>query len=63
MMYYILFYKTVGNYFERRVPYREQHLALAKAAHDCGELVMAGVLMDPGDAAIFVFKGESPSVA
>ena len=62
-MYYILFYKTVENYIERRAPYREKHLALAEAAQERGELVMAGVLMDPVDGAILIFKGESPSVA
>jgi uncharacterized protein YciI len=63
MMYYILFYKTVENYVERRAPYREQHLELIKAAHGRGELIMAGALSDPVDGAILIFKGESPSVA
>lgn len=62
-MYYLLFYKTVENYIERREPYREEHLALANAAHKEGHLVMAGALSDPADSAILVFKGESPSVA
>ena len=62
-MYYILFYKAAENYIERRVPYREQHLAIANAAHECGELVMAGALSDPADGSILIFEGESPSVA
>lgn len=62
-MYYILFYKAVENYIERRAPYREQHLANANAAHERGELVMAGALSDPADGSILIFKGESPSVA
>jgi uncharacterized protein YciI len=62
-VYYILFYKTVENYVERRAPYRMQHLELAKAAYEHGELVMAGVLSDPVDSALLIFKGESPSVA
>ena len=62
-MYYILFYKTVENYAEKRKPYREQHLALAKQAREAGELYMAGALADPADGAVLVFKGESPQVA
>jgi uncharacterized protein YciI len=62
-MYYILFYKAAENYIERRAPYREQHLAIANAAHERGELVMAGALSDPADGSILIFKGESPSVA
>jgi len=62
-MYYILFYRTVENYVEKRIPYREQHLAYGKAAHARGDLVMAGALADPAGCAVLVFKGEGPSVA
>ncbi|MHC5040156.1 MAG: YciI-like protein [Planctomycetota bacterium] len=62
-MYYILFYETVDEFIEKRAPYREEHLGYANAAHDRGELVMAGALGDPADAAVLVFKGEGPSVA
>ena len=62
-MYYILFYKTVDNYIERRAPYRDAHLAYANAAHERGELVMAGALDEPADSAVLVFKGEGPSAA
>ena len=62
-MYYILFYKTVANYIERRVPYREKHLAYANAAHARGVLTMAGALAEPADSAVLVFKGNGPSVA
>ena len=62
-MYYVLFYKTVDGYVERRAPFREEHLALARAANARGELVMGGALADPPDAAVLVFKGESPAVA
>jgi hypothetical protein len=62
-MYYILFYKTVDNYFERRAPYREAHLKYATAARDRGALVMAGALAEPADSAVLVFKGDSPAVA
>ncbi len=59
-MYYILFYKTVENYFERRAPFRGEHLDLVQSFHADGRLVMAGALADPPDAAILIFKGDSP---
>ena len=62
-MYYILFYKTVDNYVERRKPFREEHLKYANAAHLRGDLVMAGALAEPVDSAVLVFKGEKPSIA
>ncbi len=61
-MYYILFYKTVDHYIERRTPFREKHLAYANASHARGELVMAGALADPVDSAILIFKCENSSV-
>jgi uncharacterized protein YciI len=62
-MYYILFYKTVDNYVERRAPYREEHLKYATAAHQRGELLMAGALAEPVDSAVLVFKGDGAKVA
>lgn len=62
-MYYILIYKTVENYIERRAPFREEHLALANQAFQNGELVLGGALADPADGALLVFKGESPKIA
>jgi uncharacterized protein YciI len=62
-MHYILFYKTIEGYAEKRAPFREEHLRLAQAARDNGSLVMAGALADPADGAVLVFKGENPSVA
>lgn len=62
-MYYLLFYKTVDNYIEKRTPYREKHLAYATAAHNRGELILAGALSEPADGAILVFRGDSPDIA
>lgn len=62
-MYYILFYKTVENYVEERVPYREKHLKLIKEEHNKGNLLMAGALAEPADAGVFIFKGETPKIA
>ncbi|HMV07338.1 MAG TPA: YciI-like protein [Cyclobacteriaceae bacterium] len=62
-MYYILFYKTIDNYVEKRTPFREEHLRLANAARANGTLVMAGALADPADEAVLVFRADSPQVA
>jgi uncharacterized protein YciI len=62
-MYYILFYKTVDNYIEKRIPYREEHLKHAMKAHANGNLIIAGALAEPVDGAVLVFKGESAQVA
>lgn len=63
IMYYILFYKTIDNYVEKRAAYRDEHLKLATAAAENGSLVMAGALADPPDGAVLIFKGDSPEVA
>jgi len=62
-MYYILFYKAIENYVEKRAPYRQEHLEYAKATHERGALVMGGALSDPADGAVLVFKGDGPTVA
>jgi len=62
-MYYILYYKTVEDYVNRRAPFREYHLAYAREAHARGDLVMAGALADPVDEALLVFRGNGPQVA
>jgi uncharacterized protein YciI len=62
-MYYILFYKTVENYVEKRTPFREEHLSLVQKAYNDGSIVMAGALADPVDSAVLVFKGKDPNVA
>ncbi len=62
-MYYLLLYDVVDRFVERRAPYREQHLKLAREAHNRGELVFAGAFAEPVDGAALVFKGENESVA
>lgn len=61
-MYYILFYKTIENYIEKRIPFRENHLAYAAAAHKRGELFIAGALADPADGAVLIFKVDKSSI-
>jgi uncharacterized protein YciI len=62
-MYYLLFYDVVPDYAERRTPFRAEHLALAEAAVERGDLVMGGALADPIDGAVLLFRGDSPAVA
>lgn len=62
-MHYALFYDYVPDYLERRGAHREQHLALAKAALDRGELLLGGAFASPADGSLIVFDGDSPTVA
>ena len=62
-MHYLLFYEVADGYAERRVPLREAHLAHARQAVARGELVLGGVLTNPLDTAVLLFKGESPAIA
>ena len=61
--YWLLFYDVVDDYVERRAPLRGDHLALATAAYERGELLLAGALADPPDGAVLVFAAEDASVA
>ncbi|MCI0702909.1 MAG: YciI family protein [Planctomycetia bacterium] len=60
-MHYLLFYDVVQDYAERRMPFRAEHLAYARAAVDRGELVLGGALADPIDGAVLLFKCDSPA--
>jgi uncharacterized protein len=62
-VYYLLLYDVVENFTERRTPYRDAHLALARAANERGELLLAGAFAEPADGAALVFKGDDQSVA
>lgn len=59
-MYYILFYKTVENYVEKRKPFREAHLKYSGEYHARNELILGGALAEPADSAVLVFKADSP---
>jgi uncharacterized protein len=62
-MHYLLFYEVADDYLERRGAYRAEHLALARAAAERGEIVVGGALASPADRAIILFKGDSPAAA
>ena len=54
-MYLVLEYDLVDDYLARRGALREEHLDLARAAHERGELLLAGALPDPYDRALLVW--------
>jgi uncharacterized protein YciI len=62
-MWWLLLYDVVDDYLARRSAFRDEHLGLASAAHERGELVLAGAFADPADGAALVFRGPDRSVA
>jgi uncharacterized protein YciI len=61
-MHYLLFYDYVENAVERRAPFREEHLRLAREALQRGELLMGGAFAEPVDGAALLFRADDPSV-
>jgi uncharacterized protein len=59
-MHYLLFYDYVPDYLQRRDRFRNEHLALAWQAHERGELILAGVIAEPIDGAVLLFRASSP---
>jgi len=54
-MYLLLEYALAEDYLERRAALRDEHLGLVRAAHERGEVVLAGALPDPYDRALLVW--------
>lgn len=63
MPYHALFYEMVEDFVTRRVPYRDEHLRLARESHARGELVLAGALADAPAGALLVFNSPDASAA
>jgi uncharacterized protein len=55
-MYLALLYSLVDDYLDRRSEFREEHLGLARAAADRGELLLGGAFEDPADRALLVWS-------
>ena len=62
MGYYVLIYHVIDDYVLRRVPYREEHLRLAREAQKRGELLLGGALAKPVDKALLVFRVNDPAI-
>ena len=54
-MHLLLEYTLADDYLERRAALREEHLGLARVAHERGDLLLAGALPDPYDRALLVW--------
>jgi len=61
-MHYVLFYDYGPDYMERRGEFRAEHLRLAWASHERDEFQLGGVLSEPVDGAMLLFKAASPKV-
>lgn len=61
MSYFALLYELVDDMVTKRMPYREEHLSLAREACERGELLLAGALAEPVDRALLVFRVENKS--
>ena len=62
-MHFLLIYDFVPDYLKHRPAHRDAHLKLAWAAHERGELVLAGALADPVDGALLLFQGKDEQPA
>lgn len=60
--YYLLLYEVVDDYVARRAALRDDHLRLARVAHERGELLLAGAFADPVDGAALLFTTEDRAV-
>jgi uncharacterized protein YciI len=58
----VLIYDLVEDYVERRAPLRADHLDLIRAAHERGELHLAGAFVEPFDHALFVWSTADESI-
>lgn len=58
MGYLVLEYDLVEDYLDRRGEFREEHLGLAQAAQERGDLLLAGALAEPADRALFVWRTD-----
>jgi uncharacterized protein YciI len=61
-MHLALLYDLVDDYLDRRGPLRDEHLALARAAHERGELVLGGAFAEPADQALLVWSTDDAEV-
>jgi uncharacterized protein YciI len=61
-MHYLLFYEYTPEYLQRRGQFRAEHLRLAWAAQERGDVILGGAFSDPADGAVILFNCDSPDV-
>ncbi len=61
-MYLALQYDLVDDYLDRRPEFRDEHLGLARAAHERGDLALAGAFNNPPDHALLVWSTGDRSI-
>ena len=61
-MHYLLVYEYAPDYLERRAQYRTEHLQLAWASHERGEMLLGGAFADPADGAAILFRCDSAAI-
>lgn len=61
-MYFVLIYDLVEDYLQRRPAFRDEHLSMVRAAHDRGEIRLAGAFAEPADKALLVWTVDDPAV-
>ena len=62
--YYALFYNELADDFvNRRAPFRDEHLRLARESYERGAIQLAGALADPADGALLIFRAETAETA
>lgn len=60
---HLLIYEYAPDMAERRVPHREEHLALIARYHADGRLVIAGALGDPVHGGLLAFREAADAEA
>ena len=55
----ILFYDYVEDVVEKRAPFRDEHLALARQWRDEGRLKLGGAIGDPPHGGVLVFTADA----
>jgi uncharacterized protein YciI len=63
MPYFALIYELADDYLSRRTAFRQEHLGFATAAHERGEIVLAGAFADPADRALLIFRDADRGAA
>jgi uncharacterized protein len=62
MPYFAVRYEVIDDYVAQRAAHREDHLRLARAATERGELLLAGAFADPVNGALLIFDAPDSSI-